>query len=158
MAQLRRVATEAGLQDVATYIQSGNLIFASSQSEEAIASGLTSALEASFGFSIPVTLRDRASFSAIAVAHPFEQDETDDRYLAVAFLDHAPTTLPEEVLPEIELAPDRYTSTGRELYIHYPGGSARSKLGTDLIDRRLGVVSTVRNWRTVRRLATMTDS
>ena len=42
-----------------------------------------------------------------------------------------------------------------EVYLHFPNGVARSKLTNDYLDRTLGTVSTVRNWRTVCKLHEM---
>jgi uncharacterized protein (DUF1697 family) len=41
---------------------------------------------------------------------------------------------------------------GREVYVHTPDGYARSKLSGAMLERRLGVMSTTRNWNTVTKL------
>lgn len=158
MTQLREVAEVVGLSGVATYIQSGNLVFESEQSGTQIAADLSAGIEDATGLTIPVTLRDREAFRSIAESHPFAGEHVDERFLAVAFFDRRPVGAVEAALPVEEFAPDRYSSNGLELFIHYPTGSARSRLGTDVIDRRLGVVSTIRNWRTVRRISEMLDA
>jgi uncharacterized protein (DUF1697 family) len=57
-----------------------------------------------------------------------------------------------------EHGPDRFQADGREVYLAYPNGSARSKLGHALLESRLGVSVTLRNWRTVSRLAEIASS
>lgn len=54
--------------------------------------------------------------------------------------------------------PDRFEGEGREIYLAYPNGSGRSKLNHSLLERRLGVSVTLRNWRTVTKLAEMSRS
>ena len=54
---------------------------------------------------------------------------------------------------EDEMTPDSFTVAGREIYLSYPGGSGRSRLTLDYLEKALGVTGTARNWRTVQRLA-----
>lgn len=49
-------------------------------------------------------------------------------------------------------APDRFLLDGREIYLEYPNGSARSKLSHSLLEQRLGVNATIRNWNTITKL------
>ena len=41
---------------------------------------------------------------------------------------------------------------GREVYVHTPDGYAETKFTGTFLERRLGVVSTTRNWNTVTKL------
>ena len=43
-------------------------------------------------------------------------------------------------------------STGREVYVYTPDGYAGTKYTGTFLERRLGVVSTTRNWNTVTKL------
>ena len=47
---------------------------------------------------------------------------------------------------------------GAEVYLMLPNGVGRSKLSNAWLDARLGVVSTMRNWRTVTKLAAMVEA
>ena len=60
-----------------------------------------------------------------------------------------------ERLTRVARAGEEAVVHGRELYVHYPAGIARSKLSGVLIERA-GVVATGRNWRTVMRLHELT--
>jgi uncharacterized protein (DUF1697 family) len=60
-----------------------------------------------------------------------------------------------ERLTRVARAGEEAVGHGRELYVHYPAGIARSKLSGVLIERA-GVVATGRNWRTVMRLHELT--
>jgi len=51
--------------------------------------------------------------------------------------------------------PDRFVVAGCDVHLHLPNGVARSKLTNDYFGRALGIVSTVRNWRTVSKLLEM---
>lgn len=157
MAELRGLAESLDLQDVATYVRSGNLVFDSDEAATALVSRLEEAIADRFGFTVSVLIRDSASFHSIAESHPFERDENDPRFLVVAFLDREPAVKISEAIPAADYEPDRASLQGTELYIHYPNGSGRSKLTLDVIERRAGVRGTARNWRTVQRLAEMSN-
>lgn len=157
MAELRELAEGAGLHGAETYIQSGNLVFSSEKPEREITDLLEAAISNRFGFDVTVLLRDARSFEAIASSHPFETDEDDDRFLVVAFLDQALDGVPA-ALPPAEFQPERYQIAHSEVYLHYPHGTGRAKLSNDLIERRLEVSSTMRNWRTVKKIAEMLRS
>jgi uncharacterized protein (DUF1697 family) len=47
---------------------------------------------------------------------------------------------------------DELVIVGREVYVHTPDGYAHSKLSGAMLERRLGVMSTTRNWNTVTKL------
>jgi uncharacterized protein (DUF1697 family) len=53
--------------------------------------------------------------------------------------------------------PDEFEVSGREIFVHYPGGSGRSKLDLAYFEKQLGVAGTARNWNTVTRLLSMLD-
>jgi uncharacterized protein (DUF1697 family) len=61
-------------------------------------------------------------------------------------------TIEYAIDPE-QYLPDRYQLEGRDLYLEYPNGFGRSKLSHSLIERRLEVGATIRNWNTVTKLA-----
>lgn len=152
MADLRDLAATMGFDDPITYIQSGNLVVGGDLDERAIVGALEPALEARFGFSIPVVVRSAAELAVIAEDHPFGGADPDPRRLMVAFLDRPPSVDIGDVLDPSAFAPDRFRLLGREVYLQYPNGSGRSKLSHSLLEQRLGVRATIRNWNTVARL------
>lgn len=99
-----------------------------------------------------MVVRTSEAFAAVARSHPFESEEDDERFLVDAFLDQPPPVDVAAALPADDFAADRYAVSGNEIYIHYAEGAARSKLDKDVIDRALGVTSSMRNWRTIRKL------
>lgn len=157
MAELRDLAESLNLQDVATYVRSGNLVFDSNEPATALVARLEEAIADRFGFTVSVLIRHSEAFHSIAESHPFEGDEDDPRFLVVAFLDRDPAVEIDEAIPAADYEPDRASLEGAELYIHYPNGSGRSKFTLDVIERRTGVRGTARNWRTVQRLAEISN-
>jgi uncharacterized protein (DUF1697 family) len=156
MADLRRVFAETGAADVASYIQSGNVVFAHASADRAVlANQLEGAVRDTFGVSSTVALRTFAELVAVARAEPFGPDNSNTH---VTFLERAPDPDALLALADLDIAPDRIEIVGSDAFLHYPNGVSGSRLTGALLERRLGVPGTARNWRTVTRLAAMASA
>ena len=144
MEDLRRIATDLGLEAPRTYIASGNLLFTSSKTEEALKSGLEAALQAQMGASVGVMIRTASEMDAAAFSNPFP-GKPGNTVVAI-FLDAAP---PEDAAATASKADGERIALGkRELYVHFPNGQGRSKL---LLPA--AATGTARNMNTVAKLA-----
>ena len=153
MKDLAAMFVDAGCDDVRTYIQSGNVVF---RADVTLAADIPSRIGASildrFGHEIPVVTRRARDLEAIVEANPFLQAGAETDRLHVVFLADAPDTEHLEALDPDRSPPDEFAVRGREIYLHCPNGLARSKLTNAWFDSRLSTVSTMRNWKTVRKL------
>lgn len=153
MADLRASVEALGYTDVETYRQSGNVVFSADDDETTIAERLRSQLVERHGLSVPIVVRAGDELAGLADRHPFAGGEIGPELLHVAFLDREPDASggpdPDRWLP------DRWTVVGRELFLAYPAGSARSKMTIDRFERPWGVTATARNLDTVAELADM---
>jgi uncharacterized protein (DUF1697 family) len=152
MADLADALRERGFHDVRTYLQSGNVVLESGGTEDEVAGAVSESIADRFGFQVPVMARNAVEMRRVAGGHPFQDLGLESRYLMVAFLDSEPSAA-SPGLSDGEHLPDRLMISGREVYLAYPRGQGRSKLTNDLVERRLGVTSTIRNWNTVSKLA-----
>jgi uncharacterized protein (DUF1697 family) len=159
MARLRDALGSAGLAEVATVLQSGNVVFHSRKSSKAVAKTVEATIEETFGLQIVVVIRSAAELAAVATANPFLDAEPgrEAKTLHVAFFSARPTAAAIAKLDADRSAPDAFAVHGREVYLSYPNGSGRTKLTLDYLERTLGVRGTARNWRTVQRLAMLLD-
>jgi uncharacterized protein (DUF1697 family) len=153
MPRLAEVLTAAGYGDVRTHLRSGNVLLTSPLGEQELAAALAGAIEAEFGFAVPVVLRTGAELAAVLAHDPLGGSATDPSRYSVTFLPTAPDPARVAALPP----PDggEYALHGRELYLWLPDGMAQGPMGSWPWDRLLGVAGTNRNWNTVRRLAAM---
>jgi uncharacterized protein (DUF1697 family) len=157
MAALREVFEAAGCTDVSTYIQSGNVIFTPPTPANAEArERWETALAKRFGFAVPLALRDGGEMKRIVAQTPFPKPDLDTDRLYVGFLRDAPTrTTPVEFPTQ----PGEAAAWIRnEIYLHLPAGVAKTKLTNAWLDRALGTVCTLRNWRTVLALRDLATS
>ncbi|MCB2230987.1 DUF1697 domain-containing protein [bacterium] len=160
MAHLRESFESMGFSDVRTYIQSGNVIFNSTKrSVPVVTKSIESAIEQEFGKPIRVTVRTAGEMAAIAQNNPLMSEYgADTKRLHVAFLTEQPSANLVKKIDPGQYLPDRFAVVNREIYLYLANGVAGSKLTTTLFDKKLQVLSTVRNWRTVTTLAEMSTS
>jgi uncharacterized protein (DUF1697 family) len=155
MQQLRDVFASLGHSDVATYIQSGNVLFGARRNDrEAIAHEIRAAIDATVGHDVTVVLRTPTELERVITANPFA-GRPETRPLHVTFLAEPPGA---ESLERLAVGPnvaDEFHVTDLEIYVWCPGGYGRSALTNDFFERRLKVAATTRNWRTVTTLAEM---
>lgn len=147
----------AGATDVRTYIQSGNVLFrAEDHAADGIALAVSAAIAGQLGLTVPVVLRTVAELRAVVERNPFAAGHPTDKLHAM-FLSGTPA--PEIVvgLDPWFAAPETFAVVDREIYLHLPNGAARSRLSNDWFDRRLKLISTSRNWRTVTTLLGMCE-
>jgi uncharacterized protein (DUF1697 family) len=153
---LRALATDLGLEDVRTFVQTGNLVFRCAQTGAELEAGIEQAFAARFGFASDVLVRSGPEWRAALATNPHTaMAERDPSHLVVMALKSAPE--PDAVAALQAAIPGRETiaAEGRELFIAYPDGIGASKLTGALIERRLAVRGTARNWNTATKLAAM---
>lgn len=150
MARLRSIYAALGCLDVTTYLQSGNVVFRRKDGPDDVAAAVETALQDELGLDIRVLGRTHAELARIVAADPFPHAEPNRRI--VLFLSAAPAATVARELGHLHDGPDEAILIGEEFHLHVPDGMGRSRLVQRLGDRRLGVTSTGRNWRTVRRL------
>jgi uncharacterized protein (DUF1697 family) len=155
MAPLREGLTAAGLEEVATLLQSGNVVFRSRKSRTSVAKVVAATIEESFGLKIGVVIRSGPELAAVAATNPFleNEPERDPKTLHVTFLSARPGAAAAARLDLDRSPPDAFAVHGSEVYLSYPDGSGRSRLTLEYLEQTLGVTGTARNWRTVQRLA-----
>ena len=160
MEPLREVYQAAGLSDVRTLLQSGNVVFQTRARElDRLAARLETAFEARFGFHSDVFLRTAGELKEVVSACPFAgRPECDPAKLAVTFLAAAPDEAARVRLAAIQGIAEELHAGARELYIYFPNGMARPQLTQAMLNRAMGKVSsTSRNWNTVLKLVALTS-
>lgn len=158
MADLKSALQDAGLADARTHLQSGNVVVTPrSGGPVELGETMERAIEAIAGRPIRVMVRTRDELDAIVAGNPLWDESLKPAYLHTVFLETAPD--PERVagLDPDRSPPDRFALSGREIYLHYPQGSGKSRLNLDYFEKTLGVAGTARNWNTVTRVRQMLD-
>lgn len=156
MKELVKLFEKAGAVDVATYIQSGNVVFSTPAAVlDGFEGEMAAAIEKRFGLRVPVVLRSAKEIAEVLAKNPFLTGSADPKTLHVAFLAKKPAAADAARLDPKRSPGDRFELRGRDLYLLLPNGVAKTKLTNDYLDRTLATVATVRNWNTVGKLVEM---
>jgi uncharacterized protein (DUF1697 family) len=152
MTDLTDLFKNLGFKDVESFIQSGNVIFNSSEdlpiSDASVK--IEKAIFEKFSFTIPVMLRTVPEIKNIFTYNPFlKLDKFDSSKMAVIFLYEEPSEAQIQKVKDIEYPPDQFQIIQREIFIYCPNGFGRTKLYTNFFEKKMHVTGTARNWKTI---------
>lgn len=167
MAELREVVASLGHTEVATYIQSGNVVFTSTEADTgALAAALERAIAESLGVRPKVVVVSRHELSQVIANNPYP-DETTPKCLHAVFrgqdvgADEVAALAAAVQRAREKGGRDEARVVGRILYLRTPDGLGRSELAAQLsrsggaLDA--GSAATMRNWATVRKLLALCE-
>jgi uncharacterized protein (DUF1697 family) len=155
MAELRAFFEELGFADVASYVQSGNIVFRAKKGDAAtLTKQIEAAFEKKWGFHSRIMVRDLAWFERLVRDNPYPQVAADSTKLHAYALEREPTAEEIARLAEKCTGPESCEVKGDVLYLHAPDGLGKSVFA-NLIPRTLKVPGTARNWRSVLALLEM---
>jgi uncharacterized protein (DUF1697 family) len=157
MKDLAATLENVGCQDVATYIQSGNAVFRSEEQDAALLSdGIMATIGERHGFEPLVLVLGSEEMEKVVRSNPFPEAESEPRTLHAYFLASPPERPDLDALDGMKGDRERYVFGGGVFYLHAPDGIGRSRLAANA-EKLLGVPTTARNWRTVRKVMDIAD-
>ncbi|MBS0619556.1 MAG: DUF1697 domain-containing protein [Spirochaetes bacterium] len=157
MVELAALFKALKFNDVATYIQSGNVVFSAPTTSEAkLVTTIEAALAKKFGFTVDVVLRTEKEWANISKSHRYlDKNNSNDAKIYITFLRAA---VEKNLATELEkycTKGEQYALDGREVYLCYPESYGTTKLSNQIIEKKFGTVATTRNWRTTLALRDM---
>ena len=157
MPELKTMFENLGFTNVRTYIQSGNVVFESDSGED-LESKISTKILNQFGFEVSVICRTSEEMKQVVKRNPFaETPGFEPEKLYVTFLQKTPSEEKLEVLQTLSFEPEKYSVSGREIYVYCTNGYGQTKLDNGLFERKLKVIGTTRNWRTINKLIEMSQ-
>jgi len=169
MADLREVVAALGHTGVTTYIQSGNVLFSTPETDTAaLAAALEAAIEERFGIWSSVVVLSRDELAGVLARNPYP-DEPNPRLVHVVFLTgDIPNGLLSRITDAASAAAakggrDQVHAAGHALYLHTPDGFGTSELAQALFkiitpparQEKPGLAATARNWATATKLLSL---
>jgi uncharacterized protein (DUF1697 family) len=115
--------------------------------------GIEKQLCEALGYDVPAFLRTDAEVARIAEHEPFPDLKTTAGTSYVAFLDRRPRAGKLRAVAGLSNDVDHLAVHDREVYWHIRGGLMDSTIGTGGLEKALASPTTLRNVKTVRRLA-----
>jgi uncharacterized protein (DUF1697 family) len=160
MADLKIIAASCGLTAPRTLLQSGNLLFESkTKSSAALEKLLEAALQQKLGLKTPVVVRSAAEWRRALDDNPFpKQAMSDPGHLVLMPLKAKVEPAAVAALAAAIVGREQVKLAGQHLYFVYPDGIGESKLTSALIEKKIGVSGTGRNWNTVQKIAALLEA
>jgi len=151
MADLKSLYKSLGLENVQTYLQSGNVVFDTDEQDLVkLRKSIEAQIETTFGFSVPVLIRTGDEFRQIIKNHPYAGEEAIR--VLVTFLYDRPEKSKLDELSQYEDKVDQFAIGEQEIFLFCPGGYGRTKLSNTFFEKKLDVNATTRNWKSVNAL------
>jgi len=157
VAPLREALSQAGFENVATYINSGNAVVKSARSREEVATGIAEICARDFAFDKAVHVVTRAEWERLIAQNPFAQAVAVPKSLHAVVLEAQPDPARVEALRAFAVEGEGIEVVRNVAYLHTPHGFGRSKLA-EKFDKGIGVANTARNWNTVLKLAELAQA
>ena len=156
MTDLKSYFEQLGLEEVETFIASGNVVFRSRTKEAALVTLIEQHLAKALGYEVPTFIRTPADLAAIAAFAPFEEPFGSDNVgtLSIMFFAAQLDQNTEARLPTYNTRVDKLRSHGREIYWLSLGRTSDSEVDWVKLGKELKLPpTTVRNVTTIRKLA-----
>jgi uncharacterized protein (DUF1697 family) len=155
MPELRAALGEAGFEDVATLVASGNIVLTSSKKPTTVAREVRKVV-ADLGVDCAVVVRTRDELADVIERNPIPEGVSQPKFLQVTFFSREPDAGDVEKLVSQDYGDERVEVQGREAYAWHPNGVHKSKLAREL-GKGLRADGTARNWNTVTKLLELAD-
>ncbi|CAG9985582.1 unnamed protein product [Clonostachys byssicola] len=158
MADLRELLSSLELDNVRTYLQSGNAVFTASEPLEEVHTCVDKAISERFFNDIPIFLRSGEDIDALIKNNPFASAcDSLPKSVHVIFLSSSPEAEKVKELDIYATREEKIVAHGEHLFVHFPNGYGKSKLTPTVVERILGVSTTARNWQTIMALQSLME-
>lgn len=164
MEELRTMFEALNFDNVVSYINSGNVAFDSTirpelskkpETEAGLIYQIESAIQSKFGKPVQVIIRQQSDVVRILAENPFDGEFETHKEMHVLFMKDEMPKEKRYQLIAAALDGERYSVQGREIYCHLKDGFADSLLTKAFLDKKLKILYTARNWRTVQKLSVL---
>lgn len=151
MIDLKKIFELLGFKNVKTYIQSGNVMFdCDSHDEVTLATQIENKIGETFKILVKVIIRSEGELRNIITNNPFikvPDIELDKLY--VTFMSDNPVQTSISFLDARKGENEKFTIISRQVYLYFPNGYGKAKLNNTFIEKKLKIVATTRNWKTI---------
>ena len=156
MDALRKMYENMGFRNVTTYVQSGNVIFTSNDielTETEMEAKISRQIEKEFGFEVPIIVLTVEKLKQIIDNNPFLNDANKDQaFLHVTFLSSKPAYFDKKAIEDKKQDGEDVFFSDDAVYLYCPNGYGNIKLTNNLLEAKMKVRATTRNWKTTNEL------
>lgn len=158
MEYLREIFVMPGIKDVVTYIQSGNVLFNSKETDTAkLTQKIEKQLHKSLGYEVEAFVRSIEEIETIIKNNPFKKAELSKALkLYVSFLAATPTKEQVAAIESINNDLETIKVIGREVYaLIRKDTTEKLKYSNMLIEKKLKMLATSRDWNTINKILSL---
>ncbi len=153
MAELRSKLADEGYSDVATVLQSGNVIVSTeSTRSDRVGGAVQRLLSDEFDVNVPCVVRSANQVRRVLERNPLREVVSDPSRYLVNFLSQEPDPEMVRALLEEDHSPETIAIEGTEAYVWTPDGVKAMTLSYVYLEKRFGVTATARNWNTLEKI------
>jgi uncharacterized protein (DUF1697 family) len=154
MEVLRGIFENMEFQKVRTYIQTGNVLFETEETEtKSLMNKIADRLKNDLGFEVTVIVRKLDEFHEVVRNCPFEAEKYDKLY--ITFLSDEPTLSAIDNIKSITSETEELKIIKREVYLICNKSYHEALFSNNFLEKKLGVFATTRNWNTLNKLIAM---
>jgi len=155
MAKLRSVLESSELQNVKTYIQSGNIVFQSNQNAASLSTFIHDKIYEEFGFEVPVIVIEKSQMESILENNPLSENKIPKSYYTV--LKDKPSLNSSKEFEATTFPNEEFSLVNECVYYFTELGYGKSKYSNNLVENKLKVQASTRNHRTMIKLSDMAN-
>jgi uncharacterized protein (DUF1697 family) len=157
MPDLRKALDAAGFEDIATLVQSGNIVLTSAKKPKTLETEISALVKDEFGVESATVVRTRDELAGVIERNPIPDGPSIPKLFQVTFFSGEPDAARVAELSEQDFGNEEVVVIGREAYAWHPDGIHKSKLAREL-GKGLRGDGTARNWNTVTKLLELADA
>lgn len=151
MAYVVEILEEAGFKNVSTYIQSGNVLLESELTYEEIAKEVHNIIYNKIGAELSVIVKSKEEFQIAIRENPFN-DNYDYSRIHLVFTNDLVDENKLNKIKEINFQEEKFYNGSQCLYMYLPKDASKKKLNNNFIEKKLGIVATMRKLNVVEHL------
>ncbi|MGI8893008.1 MAG: DUF1697 domain-containing protein [Bacteroidia bacterium] len=153
MTDLKKLFEYLGFENVVTYIQSGNVVFDYKKiSDDKLKSSIKKEIKNKYDFDVSVIIRTPTELKSLLEKNPFTEFPDAENKVYFIFLEKEAEKERIDKLLATDHEPEKFVISGKEIFFLCPNGYGKAKLNNNVFERKLKVVATTRNLKTVREL------
>ncbi|WP_027077096.1 DUF1697 domain-containing protein [Maribacter antarcticus] len=159
MLALRQALESFGFKNVRTYIQSGNVVFeAGLSSTNVIITLIEKTIQDTFGCSVPVLVMTAAKLESVLSQSPYNHEtqiSSNKSYFVLLF--ETPRQELLKIFKALTYPNEQFQVSDACVYLLCLNGYGKAKLNNNVIETKLKVVATARNYRTMQKVLALVD-
>ena len=154
MVELRSILSLAGLNDVRTYIQTGNVLFnATGKSIVRLESHIQETIKNHFGFEVDIIVKTPKQLKKIIDDCPFDEPKKLKSYFTI--LHDIPENGLIEEASKKQYPNEEYYIINDCIYAHFALGAGKAKFDMKFFERKFNTIATTRNYNTMMKLVSL---